>query len=370
MRAMRIIAGEAKGRRIKAPRGRATRPMRDFVREAVFSMLGGAVARARVLDLFAGSGSLGLEALSRGAREAMFVDRGREAGRIIKENLETLGMAEKGKVIRAEVLDYLRKARFPENGFNLIFIDPPYRIDLGYRQEMLKRLAEGGFLAPSAVVIIEAPLRSSPPGSPEGVHFRERRKYGETAVDVYVREENTVRIEEGAASDMKVAICPGTFDPITCGHLDVINRACKYFDRFIVGVAANPFKQPLFTLEERTHMLEKATAELDNVEVTPFDTLLVDFARTVGATAIVKGLRAISDFEYEFQMAQINQAMDEEVETFFVMANPEYTFISSSAVREVASYGGSISGLVPRSLEQELIEMFASKFDRLKKGAV
>ncbi|RJP28416.1 MAG: pantetheine-phosphate adenylyltransferase [Actinobacteria bacterium] len=169
---------------------------------------------------------------------------------------------------------------------------------------------------------------------------------------------------------MTVAICPGTFDPITCGHLDIISRACKYFDRFIVGVAANPFKQPLFTLEERTHMLEKATAGLTNVEVTAFDTLLIDFARKVGATAIVKGLRAISDFEYEFQMAQINQAMDEEVETFFVMANPEYTFISSSAVREVASYGGAIKGLVPENLELELVEMFARKFGKLKKGAV
>jgi pantetheine-phosphate adenylyltransferase len=169
---------------------------------------------------------------------------------------------------------------------------------------------------------------------------------------------------------MTVAICPGTFDPITCGHLDIISRACKYFDKFIVGVADNPFKQPLFTLEERTQMLEKATAELRNVEVTPFNTLLIDFARKVGATVIVKGLRAISDFEYEFQMAQINQAMDEEIETFFVMANPEYTFISSSAVREVASYGGAITGLVPQDLEKELIEMFANKLGRLKKGAV
>jgi len=194
---MRIIAGEAKGRHIKAPRGRATRPMRDFVREAVFSMLSERTSGARVLDLFAGSGSLGLEALSRGAEEAVFVDRGREPGRIIQENLDMLGMADRGRVVRAEILEYLRKTRFPERPFNLIFIDPPYRINLIYRQEMLKSLAEGGFLAPSAVVIIEAPLRSSSPGSPEGVHFRERRKYGETAVDVYVREENTVSMEEG-----------------------------------------------------------------------------------------------------------------------------------------------------------------------------
>ncbi|NPV59290.1 MAG: pantetheine-phosphate adenylyltransferase [Actinobacteria bacterium] len=169
---------------------------------------------------------------------------------------------------------------------------------------------------------------------------------------------------------MTVAICPGTFDPITCGHLDVISRARRYFERFIVAVAANPYKRPLFTLEERVELLRKVTAEMENVEVAPFDSLLVDFARKVGATVIVKGLRAISDFEYEFQMAQINQAMGEEVETFFVMANPEYTFISSSAVREVACYGGSIAGLVPEEIEGELMDMFAMKFSGLKKGAV
>jgi pantetheine-phosphate adenylyltransferase len=169
---------------------------------------------------------------------------------------------------------------------------------------------------------------------------------------------------------MTKAICPGTFDPITCGHLDVINRAYKYFSKFIVAVAANPIKEPLFSLKERVYLLEKATAGLPNVEVESFDTLLVDFARKIGATAIVKGLRAISDFEYEFQMSQINQEMDENIQTFFVMANPEYTFISSSAVREVASYGGSITGLVPDNVEGELSKMFLSKFDALKKGAV
>jgi 16S rRNA (guanine966-N2)-methyltransferase len=173
--------------------------MRDFVREAVFSMLGDRTLGSRVLDLFAGSGSLGLEALSRGAVEAVFVDRGREPLRIIQENMDMLGMDERGKVVRADVLDYLRKARFPQRSFNLIFIDPPYRIDLKYRQEILIRLAEGGFMSPSAVVILEAPLRSSPPGSPLGLIFRERRKYGETAVDIYVKEGNTAR-EEGEES--------------------------------------------------------------------------------------------------------------------------------------------------------------------------
>ncbi|MDY6795950.1 MAG: pantetheine-phosphate adenylyltransferase [Actinomycetota bacterium] len=169
---------------------------------------------------------------------------------------------------------------------------------------------------------------------------------------------------------MTVAICPGTFDPITCGHLDVIKRACSFFERFIIAVAANPVKEPLFDLEERVYLLKKATCDLEEVEVCSFDTLLIDFAREVGANAVIKGLRAISDFEYEFQMAQINQAMDEKIETFFVMASAEYTFISSSAVREMASYGGSIKGLVPESIERELVEMFSSKFGKLEKGAV
>ena len=189
---MRIIGGEARGRTIKTPRGMATRPMRDFVREAVFSILGRSVEGARVLDIFAGSGSLGLEALSRGAKEAVFVDFGREPIKIIQENLDRLGMSVRAKIIKAEVLDYLRKACSGESRFDLIFIDPPFRIDLKYRQEMLKLIAEGGFLAPSAVVIIEAPLRSEPPRSPEGMRFAERRKYGEAAVDIYVNKENNI----------------------------------------------------------------------------------------------------------------------------------------------------------------------------------
>jgi 16S rRNA (guanine(966)-N(2))-methyltransferase RsmD len=170
--------------------------MRDFVREALFSMLGERTRGARVLDLFAGSGSLGLEALSRGAEEAVFVDHAREPVRIIRENLDMLGMSGRGVVAKVEVLEYLRKRPPSGRPFDLIFIDPPYRIDLKYRQEMLKKLIAGGFLAPSAMVIIEAPLRSASPEPPPGMAFVERRRYGETAVDVYVNKGNNVS-EEG-----------------------------------------------------------------------------------------------------------------------------------------------------------------------------
>lgn len=152
-------------------------------------MLSPRVRDSWVLDLFAGSGSLGLEALSRGAEKVIFVDKAPDPIRVIKENLDTLGMSANAVVIRAEVLDYLRKPRFPERPFDLIFIDPPYRIGFEYRREILRIMDEGGFLAPSAVIIIEAPLRSEPPPAPAGISFEERRKYGETAVDVYVKRE-------------------------------------------------------------------------------------------------------------------------------------------------------------------------------------
>lgn len=167
--------------------------MKDFMREAVFAMLGSRVVGAQVLDLFAGSGSLGLEALSRGAVHAVFVDRGKEATRVIRENLDKLGMGGRGTVIQCDVLDYLRKNRFPTRAFDLIFIDPPYKIDVDYREEILKRLAWEGFLNPCAVLIMQAPLRSSVPEAPPGLRVRERRRYGEAAVDVYVREENIVK---------------------------------------------------------------------------------------------------------------------------------------------------------------------------------
>ena len=171
------------------------------------------------------------------------------------------------------------------------------------------------------------------------------------------------------ATKRSIAICPGTFDPVTSGHLDVISRAARFFDRFVITVAASAAKQPMFSLEERVGLLEKATAGLANVEIRSFDSLLIPMAQEVGATAIIKGLRAISDFEYEFQMSQINSRMDEGIETFFVMASPENSFLSSSAVRELGVYGGSISGMVPEEIEDDLIRLFDEKYGRKRKGA-
>jgi pantetheine-phosphate adenylyltransferase len=148
---------------------------------------------------------------------------------------------------------------------------------------------------------------------------------------------------------VKRAIVPGTFDPVTSGHLDIIERASSLFDDVVVGVARSPEKGggPLFTPEERVTLIEQATSHLGNVTVRTFDTLLVDFAEEVGASVIVKGLRAMTDFEREFQMAALNWRLDRDVETMFIMAIPEYMYLSSSAVKEIAVHGGSVKGLVP-----------------------
>jgi pantetheine-phosphate adenylyltransferase len=149
------------------------------------------------------------------------------------------------------------------------------------------------------------------------------------------------------------ALCPGTFDPVTNGHVDIIERAGQQFDRVVVAVMENPGKDPLFGVEERVAMLEQATAGLDGVEVEAFSGLLVEYARRVGARVIVKGLRAVTDFEYEIQMAQMNQRLGG-VETFFMTTAPTWSYLSSSLVREVAGFGGDVRGLVPPMVVERL----------------
>jgi pantetheine-phosphate adenylyltransferase len=155
------------------------------------------------------------------------------------------------------------------------------------------------------------------------------------------------------------ALCPGSFDPPTNGHIDVIERTSRHFERVIVAVIANPSKQSLFSLEERKDMLGEALSHLDNVSIDSFDGLLVDFARSSGVSVVVKGLRAVSDFEYELQMAEMNAALAPGLDTMFVTAKPAWAFLSSSLVKEVARFGGPVEGLVPESVAAALKERFS-----------
>ncbi len=161
---------------------------------------------------------------------------------------------------------------------------------------------------------------------------------------------------------IRTAICPGSYDPVTNGHLDIIGRASRVFERVVVGVVNQPLRkqETLFDAEERKGFLESSTSALPNVEVKVFSTLLVDFARENGATTIVKGLRAISDFEYEFEMNQLNRKLAPDIESVYVMASPEYSFLSSTGVKELATFGGDVSDLVP----DEVADQLASRIER------
>lgn len=159
---------------------------------------------------------------------------------------------------------------------------------------------------------------------------------------------------------MRTAIYPGSFDPLTNGHLDVIERAVKLFDRVVVAVARNRDKQPLFSLEERVELVRQAIKHIPNAEVDSFDRLLVDYVNQRNAQAIVRGLRAISDFEFEFQLALMNRKLNEKVETIFMMPKDTYTFLSSRIIKEIARLGGDINAFVPVHVRTALLEKFKS----------
>lgn len=159
----------------------------------------------------------------------------------------------------------------------------------------------------------------------------------------------------------KTGICPGTFDPFTNGHLDIVQRSLRIFERVIIAVAANPKKKPLFDIEQRTALVKRSIEGLVNITVEAFDGLLVDYVKRRKGIAIVRGLRAVSDFEYEMQMALMNRRLDDQIETVFMMPSEEYSFLTSTMVKEVASLGGSVRNLVPQCVEGALEAFFNNK---------
>jgi len=160
---------------------------------------------------------------------------------------------------------------------------------------------------------------------------------------------------------MKIGVYPGTFDPITNGHIDLIRRSLHIFDKVIVAVAPNPKKKPLFNIEERVEMIKESTKDIPNVQIEIFEGLLAEYMKRKGVHAIIRGLRAISDFEHEFMMAQINRKLDNEVETVFLTPSEEYSYITSTAIKEVASYGGIVKDFVPSIVARRLQDHFKKK---------
>ena len=182
-------------------------------------------------------------------------------------------------------------------------------------------------------------------------------------VQLYVDEENKVcknlKNSESFLQTMKTAVYPGSFDPVTNGHIDVIERALKMFDKVIIVVGDNPDKKPTFSTEERLEMLKESTKNLKNIEIDSFSELLLNYVKRKNSKIIIRGLRAVSDFEFEFQRALMNRVVNEEIETIFIMTKEHYVYLNSSIVKEMAKFGGKVNGLVPDIVEKKLIDKFS-----------
>ena len=363
---MRITGGRLGGRRIKAPPGSATRPTSDRVRESVFAILGRPPDSAAVLDVFAGSGALGLEALSRGARRAVFIDNAAAALRCVRDNIATLGLQADCRVIRGDAARLVsRWAAMKISDFSWVFLDPPYRGELAER--LLAALGGGELLSAEATVVVEHDRRNRPEQSYGCLVRTDHRRYGDTEVSFYrraPRREGNLTMSQTTSDDNQptsIAIYPGTFDPITNGHLDILERSLRLFDQVIVAIATNPRKKPLFSVEERVQFIKDAVGDqVEHLSFDSFEGLLVSYCQRRGATCIVRGLRALADFEYEFQFAHMNRRLAPSVDTIFFMTDERNHYVSSSLVKEVASFGGDVSGLVPPVVDAALAARYAS----------
>jgi pantetheine-phosphate adenylyltransferase len=327
--AVRIIAGRWRGRPLRAPPGRETRPTADRVREAWMSALEPLLGGARVLDLFAGSGALGLEALSRGAAHVTFVERAGPALRALAENVHQLGAGAEVEIVRADALAYVQ--RLAERAFDVALADPPYGQGLAVRGMALGGARPSG-CATGANERPYSPLWRHPAHLDPGEPMSDAR----------------------AAS---TAIYPGSFDPFTNGHEDIVRRSLRFVDGVVVAVAhrATTVKRGVFPVAERVELIETIFADEPRVSVAAFEGLLVDFARTRSAPLIIRGLRAVSDFEYEFQMALMNRQLWPELETLFLAPDVNYSFLSASLVREIAELGGDIRGFVAPVVRERLL---------------
>ena len=337
---MRIIAGSRRGHTIAAPRGFDTRPTSDRVRENVFNLVG-PVDGASVLDLYAGSGALGLEALSRGATRAVFVEHDAEAVRAIEKNLDKLRLTG-ARVLRQDATAALAVEASAGRKYDLVLVDPPYDMYADLEPQLARYLP--AVLADDGLLVVETDARVEP--------------------ELPLALADLAQVRRGARDPLRggpviTAICPGSYDPVTNGHIDVITRAAGIFDRVVVGVVGSPHhKEPMFSIDERVDFLRGALGHIENVEIDVFRELVVEFARRWEAKAIVKGLRVLSDFEWEYQMNQLNRHLAPDVETLYVMASPQVSFVSSSGVKEIAAFGGDVSALVPKPVALRFKELF------------
>jgi len=359
IRDMRIIAGRFKGHRLPLLRSKSVRPTMDRVREAVFSSIGPAVQGARVLELFAGTGAFGLEALSRGAESVVFVDQDREVANALSGAARTLVVQDRVTIWACTAAHATKRLATEGKQFDLIFLDPPYEGSQIPRMLCDKVLLS--LLAPAGLLIVEHALRDADISVPAELQKRFERRYGGTCIEMFHKDtvsgEQSVRAW-GKHMSERIAVYPGTFDPFHNGHLEIVRRALRIFDRVIIALGLNPDKKTLFSVEERLDMISNSIDGDPRIEWDYFDGLLVRYADSKGATAIIRGLRAVSDFEYEFQLALMNRKLNRNVETFFLMTAARYLYVSSRIIKATVCAGGSPDGLVPDYVLQVLKTRF------------
>jgi len=356
---MRVIAGTARGRRLRAGRGLALRPTADKVKGALFNIVESRfkLETAAVLDLFAGTGALGIEALSRGAAAVSFVEQAPASVRVLRENVRLCGFEDRTRVLPMSVRRALAQLARERACFDGVLADPPY--ERGLLESTLSAVAEHGSVRPGGWVIVEHHTSETPPAACGPLRLTQSRRYGKTGLALYVAEKSMSEPQHNSGM-IRRAVYAGSFDPITNGHLDVIRRALAIFDEVIVAVASgtsDPRKEgALFSHDERVVMIREALADAPRGKADSFAGLLVDYCDRVGARAIIRGLRAVSDFEYEFQMAMMNRHLKPHIETFFMAAGETHFYTASRLVKEVASLGGDVRGLVPDSVHKRLMK--------------
>lgn len=326
---MRVISGKYKGYNLFEFPGQNIRPTADRTKESIFNILQSIIGNSRCLDLFCGSGSLGIEALSRGAREVVFVDHSKDSVNLTKKNLAKVG--EGSSVILCDALLYLKNAK---GVFDVIFIDPPYADDVS--EKAVTMIFEKKLLADNGIIVFERDVEYS--NSCEFAGVFSVRKYGKAVIS-FIR-------------NKKECLFAGSFDPITSGHCQIIKQCKRSYDVVHVVAMINDNKNSLFTMDERLEMISKIYADDKSVLARSWDGLLVDYLKENNIKHVVRGIRNDADLAYEKEMEVYNKTLCENIVYDYIYSD---TAISSSMVRERLASGYGVGDLVPKEIV-ELVE--------------
>ena len=331
---MRVISGKYRGKKLNSPIGNEVRPTGDKVKESIFNVIQFDVAGSRFLDLFCGSGSMGIEAISRGAKYTLFADLSKSSVALTQDNLK--GIGEDHKVVNRDWHDTLYSA---DGKWDFIFADPPYMTD--YICDICQIVKERGLLAEDGYIIYEHSQKQYT--LPSGMYIAKRKQFGIVTVDFI------------ALSRGKTAIA-GSYDPITKGHLDVLDRALDDYDEAVILLACNPDKQYLFSLEERMEFARLAIKEYLNVTVDVCDGYVYEYCKRNGIDTVYRGYRNDSDLKYEEDMAKFNQ--DHGLHTNLIEGIRE---ISSSMIREKLKAGEDIKKYLPDGIAKAVVKAYKER---------